>query len=383
MASDYELSGSFEQFGRRNDPEAVARLQKFVKEHTPPGQPPRLTHEIKAEFEKLHGPMSALLSQDFKPLGEKFNREFKVWVRDNTWCIHTRLPGSDPKTGWEHFGDGHELSMSLLTPEGGTMGWIGSRPDPVPHSLSDFGAAILWTMTASGPYFDTVTNNLVRAAHMTFGGGKPGEPEPDRRQPCAIERREGKPGLPMMLAFRTADGKTNASYRAIGFREFGKLSLPSGFVWENYSGTERVGNETVGRVNDRIVARITNFVATCTRADLHPRVIPGMGVADYRVKAPTNLVATPAPQTPAGNPTNAITNVAKAPVIPTYGLWEQKWPSVAKAQDMVDGRKRTAKKWIAAAVGAVMLLGGAVWWLRRRWRRPFMPVRPPTDVPGA
>ena len=115
-AAEYELSGSYEHFGRRNDPEAVARLQKFVKEHSPPGQPPRMTHQIKAEFEKLHGPLSELLNQNLKPLGEKFDREFKVWVRDNAWCIHTRLPGSDPKTGWEHGTlDGKEFSMTLLT----------------------------------------------------------------------------------------------------------------------------------------------------------------------------------------------------------------------------------------------------------------------------
>ena len=175
----------------------------------------------------------------------------------------------------------------------------------------------------------------------------------------------------MMLAFRTADGRTNASYRAIGFREFGRLSLPSGFVFESYGGLDYSGGVVSLRVNDRIVAHITNFVATCARKDLRPRVLPGMTIADYRVTQPTNQLV------------NVGTNAAPSRALQGYAIQDAKWPSVAKAQDMVDGRKRTAKTWIAAAVGAVMLLGGAVWWLRRRWRRPFTPVRPPTDPPGA
>ena len=212
IAAEYELSGSYEHFGRRNDPEGLARLQQFVKEHTPPGQPPRLTREVKAEFEKLHGPMSEVLNQNLRPLGEKFDREFKVWVRDNAWCIHTRLPGSDPKTGWEHGTlDGKEFSMTLLTTGGGAAGWVGYRSHPVPHSMSDFGVPMVWTMTASGGYFDTVTNNLVWPAHMLISAGKPGQPEVDYRQPCIITRRDGKPGLPMALTFRAGDGRTNAS----------------------------------------------------------------------------------------------------------------------------------------------------------------------------
>ena len=63
-AVEYELSGSYEHFELGNEPEGLARLQQFVKEHTPPGQPPRMTREIKAEFEKLHGPIAGVLKQD-------------------------------------------------------------------------------------------------------------------------------------------------------------------------------------------------------------------------------------------------------------------------------------------------------------------------------
>lgn len=239
--------------------------------------------------------------------------------------------------------------------------------------MSDFGVPMVWTMTASGGYFDTVTNNLVWPAHMLISGPRPGQPEVDYRQPCGIERRDGKPGLPMALAFRGGDGRTNASYRAIGFRELGGLSLPSGFVWESYGGTMREGNETILRVDERIVARITNFVAVCTRKDLRPRVLPNMSVADYRVKQPTN-------QTVA-----VTTNPAVAVGTKGYVVRDGKWPTTAKAQDLVDGRIRTSKDWIWAAVLAVVLLGGAVGWLR--WRaRPVAPPQPPpplpTDAPG-
>ena len=371
-AVEYELSGSFERFGRRQSQEEQTRIRDFVTERTPPGEKPVMTKKTLADYERKYGVSPFQMRGDPQPLGEKFNREFKVWVRDNAWCIHTRAPGTDPKSGWEHgMEDGNELMITLVLEGGGAMGMVGYRFNPVPHSGWDFGVPIVWMMTASGGHFDTLTNSLVWPAHMTFGGGKPGEPEPDRRQPCVIERREGKPGLPMMLAFRTADGRTNAFYRAIGFREFGRLSLPSGFVFESYGGLDYSGGVVSLRVNDRIVAHITNFVATCARKDLRPRVLPGMTIADYRVTQPTNQLV------------NAGTNAAPSRALQGYAIQDAKWPSVAKAQDMVDGRKRTAKTWIVAAVGAVVLLGGAVWWWRRRWRRPFMPVRPPTDVPGA
>ena len=373
-AVEYELSGSYEHFERGNEPEGLARLQQFVKEHTPPGQPPRMTREIKAEFEKLHGPIAGVLKQDLWSKGDKFDREFKVWVRGNAWCIHTRRPDSEPKTGWEHgMVDGKELTITLLTDGGGGMGMVGYRSQPVPHSLWDFGVPIVWMMTASGGYFDTLTNNLVWPSHMLISGARPGQPEVDYRQPCIITRRDAKPGLPMALTFRTGDGQTNASYRAIGFRELGGLSLPSGFVWEQYGGLVPVPGGQYLRVDNRIVARITNFVAVCTRKDLRPRVLPNMGVADYRVKQPTNQMAA------------ATTNPAVAVSTKGYVVRDGKWPSAAKAQDLVDGRKRTSKDWIWAAVLAVVLLGGAVAWLR--WRaRPCVPPRrpppPPADAPS-
>ena len=382
--TEYELSGFYEYSDNRPDPVAKAEFDKWITDHTPAVKSSNWWWDLKGEFERLHGPLSIALKQYVKPLGEDFNREFKVLVRGNSWCIHTRRRAWDWEYGCEHSGDGKELAMSLKYPGGVPMGWIGTRPYPVPHSLSDFGAAIVWAMTASGGYLDTVTNNLVIAAHDPPPLAKPGELQPEYGQPCTLIRWDAVPGLPVFLAFHSADGKTtNALYRAIGFREFGRLSLPSGFLWEQYGGMDYKDGIRSLRVITRIEARITNFVATCNRQDLRARVIPGMQVADYRVKPKTNAVAEVAPQTPPSSPTNTAPKESRAPILPGYNLRDKKWPSVAKAQDMVDGRKRTAKTWIVAAVGAVVLLGGAVWWLRRRWRRPFTPVRPPADVPGA
>ena len=373
-AVEYELSGSYEYFGRRQDATELARQREFVKERTSPGQPPRMTFQLKGAYEKRYGPLSALVMGEPRALGEAFNREFKVWVRGNAWCIHTRLPGSTPKTGWEHGSlDGREFFMSLLTTNGGAMGIVSYRSGTVPHSLSDDGVPMVWMMTASGRYFDTLTNQLIWPAHTKHILRNDEDRARDYRQPGSWVRRDGKPGLPMAIAFLDAKGVTNAFYRATGFRVVDGLSLPSGFIWERYGGLAPDGDDFVIRTDERIVARITNFVGHCSRKDLRPRVLPNMSVADYRVKQPTNQTAA------------VTTNPVVAVGTKGYVVRDGKWPTTAKAQDLLDGRKRRPKDWIWAAVLAAVVLGGAVGWLRWRARRvppPQPPPPPPTDAPS-
>ena len=371
-AVEYELSGSYEYFGRRQDATELARQREFVKERTPPGQPPRMTFPLKGAYEKRYGPLSALVLGEPRPLGETFNREFKVWVRGNAWCIHTRQAGSGPKTGWEHGSlDGKEFYMSLLSVAGLAMGSVSYRSGPVPHTLSDDGVPMVWMMTASGGYFDTLTNQLIWPAHTKYFLRNDEDRARDYRQAGSWVRRDGIPGLPMAIAFLDAKGVTNAFYRASGFREVDGLSLPSGFIWERYGGLAPDGDDFVIRTDERIVARITNFVGHCSRKDLRPRALPNMSVADYRVKQPTNQTAA------------VTTNPAVSVSTKGYVVRDGKWPTTAKAQDLVDGRKRTPKDWIWAAALAVVLLGGAVWWLRRRARRAASASPPPpADLPG-
>ena len=235
-------------------------------------------------------------------------------------------------------------------------------------------------MTASGGFFDSLTNTLSgpvaseafrRAEEYVVGD----------HQPWLWMRREGKPGLPMAIHFLDGRGETNVTLRATGFREIGGLSLPAGFIWERYAHKSSLPRGMVQRVEERTVARITNIVAHCSRKDLHPRVLSNMSVADFRVQQPTILVTNISTNATAGITTNTATVSARK----TYDVRDGKWPTTAKAQDLVDGRKRTPKDWIWAAVGAVVVLGGAVGWLRWRARRvppPQPPPPPPTDAPS-
>ncbi len=346
---EYELSGSYEHFGRtRPDPAVTARFNEFIAKRTPPGQPARLTPAMKAEYEQLYGPLPGARRTGPELLGESFNREFKIWVRDAAWCIHTRRHGSAPTAGWEHGSvDGQEFQMSLLTDGGGAQGSVFNRPWGAPHSLVETGVPMLWMMTASTGYFDTLTNQLIWPAHMQVSLKSDEDLARDRRQPGIWSRQQSSPRLPTSVAFLDPAGRTNALYQTTGGTNLGKMFLPTGFIWERFGGQRIEGGTVVLAVEERLEVRFTNFSTVCTRKDLHPRVHPNMTVADYRVQQPTNRV--------------------KYASMKGYVLDQNsQWPSPRSGQNLVTGKRSWRDGiWVAALV-AVVALGGAVCWLRRK-----------------
>lgn len=350
---EYELSGSYEMLAKGSGQfAAVQRMKAFVAERTPPGETPRLNEALIKEYRKLHGDKE----DQMQPKGA---REIKIWVRDNAWCIHTRGAASAPAVGWEHGSvDGKEFQMSLLTDGGGAQGWAFHRPWGAPHSLADEGVPMLWMMTASAGYFETLTNSLIWPAHMKISQSSDKEQKQDFRQPGAWKLRESKPRLPSVITFHGGPQQlTNATYEVTGLTNVGKLLLPTGFIWENLGMPSRVNSAWVPNVRERMVVRFTNFSAVCTRKDLHPRVHPNMSVVDYRVQQPAEY---------------ANTNRMKGYVLSA----EQKWPTKNTAQAKVDGRSQW-REWLwAAALVAVAGLGGAVWWLRRKGRSTAPPSEP-------
>ena len=368
---EYELSGSYEYFDRGPTAAEFESFKEFSK-----GRP---RAEVLAEHVKRFGPRSELMTGEPRSRGEGGSRFFKIWVRDNAWCIHTRRIGDAPQAGWEHGSvDGKEMYMSVGNADGVGMGVVRKLTNSIPTGVSDRGVETIWLMTASGGFFDTLTNTLSGpVASETFRRSE--EYVVGDHQPWQWIRREGKPGLPMAIHFLNGRGETNVTLRATGFREVGGLSLPAGFIWERYAQQSWTPKGWVVRVEERTVARITNIVAHCSRKDLHPRVLSNMSVADFRVQQPTILVTNISTNATAGITTNTATVSAQK----GYDVRDGKWPTAAKAQDLVDGRKRRPKDWIWAAVGAAVLLGGAVGWLRRRARlaAPALPP-PPADLPG-
>ena len=371
-AVEYELSGSYEYFDRRPTAEEFESFKEFSKRH------PR--EEVIAEHTKRFGYKSELMKGEPRSRGEGGSRFFKIWVRDHAWCIHTRRLSDPPHAGWEHGSvDGKEMYMSVGNADGVGMGVVRKLTNSIPTGVSDRGVETIWLMTASGGFFDTLTNTLSGpVASETFRRAE--EYVVGDHQPWLWIRREGKPGLPLAIHFLNGRGETNVSLRATGFREVGGLSLPAGFIWERSTPRVATLKGWVIRVEERTVARITNIVAHCSRKDLHPRVLSNMSVADFRVQQPTVLVTNISTNATAGITTNTATVSARK----TYDVRDGKWPTTAKAQDLVDGRKQRPKDWIWAAVLAVVLLGGAVGWLRRRGRpvAPTQPPPPPTDAPS-
>lgn len=265
-AVEYELSGYYEQFDRNPTVEEMRRLHEFKKTHTPV--------ETMAEWAKVR---TALATVEPRLQSDMMNRAFKVWVRDRGWCIHTRRPFNELDGGWEHgTADGKVLYTTVGNQTTGGLGIVQELGNPMPRHLTDYGIQMIWMMTASGVYFDTLPNHLTGAAQSESFCNAPNY-RPGDGQKWFWLRREGKPGLPMACYFLDGQGRTNFSFRATGFREVGGLSLPRGFIWERYEPRFATPSGWAVRVEERIVARITNIVAHCSRKDLRARVLPNMG----------------------------------------------------------------------------------------------------------
>lgn len=351
---EYELSGRYEVHAKGGGSLSRAeRLKAFVIERTPPGQTPRMTGELGAEFNRIHGAAENQLQSK----GAAASREFKIWVRDNAWCIHTRRAASGTNVGWEHGTvDGKEFHMSLLTDGGGAQGWAFHRPWGVPHSLADEGVPMLWMMTASAGFFETNSGGLLWPAHVKISLTGDKEQTQDHRQPGRWTLRGSRPELPNAIAFLDERQRTNASYVVTGLTNVGRLLLPTGFIFEQIGQPSYVNGQYQPNILERLVVTFTNFAATCSRKDLRPRVHPNMSVVDFRVKQPEAY---------------ANTNRMKGYVLNP----EQKWPTKTTAQAKVDGRSRW-REWLwPAALVAVAGLGGAVWWLRRKGRTGAGPGR--------
>ena len=365
-ASEFELRGYYEVMRRAPDsPDAFRKLRELAERMNPGEKPPKITQAVIEAFKKAGG--RDPLAEDSLYAEREWKREFTLYVRGKSWLVATYGLDSPPKFRWEigSAGDGQVFSSGGSETYGGKQGEVRLRPSE-PHSLEESGVPILWLFALGPQYLKTVTNGMVWPMHELSGRAE--DPNLDKRQKATWETVDwGKQTWLKRIAFQGPQGWTNGYYEVRGWTNEGNLWYPREFYAEMRTQPRSSPAGNFIQPVQRWEFIVTNALETCTRKDLLPTAHPGMSVFDNRVKQPPGF----------GKGTNQV--------LKGYQLTAPKWePSLGKAQARVDGKPyRSRGRWIAAAVGAVVLLGGAVWWLRRRWRRPFTPVRPPADVPGA
>lgn len=355
-ALEYEVAGEY-SFQKRMffKPEVLKQYDEFVKQQTAPGETPKRSRELQAEFERLRG-VKVHEDQGMQPMAAS-RRKFHLFVRDQAWLMRIEAPEAPLPYVVELGSSGtREIYQSFRSTNGATAGSVYLRT--VPHSfVGEVGPAIVWMMCASSHYLDGLTNNLVWPVHHPYANAIASSTNFDASQPARLERVETIPRLPSRLSFFDSFQKlTNVVYATTGWTNVGKLTLPTAFYWEKSNGIRHVDGKPQNFTVERMDVTVRMVSPSCSRKDLKPTVYAGMGVGDRRLKQPEEYV-------------RMSNGLHKG-----YILSGKKWVSQAEAQDLVDGRKRRPWLWIVAGAGTICVFGLAVWWLRRsRWGGGIIP----------
>jgi hypothetical protein len=293
--------------------------------------------------------------------------EFSVKVRDGQWCIRTWPAGTEGKGLVYETGstNGRVVYKTVQGPAGPGLAIIESNA--VPTDCRDFGmTSLLWLMFASSAYLDeegqkeesrrAPTNSFYRRSPLATGGGVVrlwitpvydvvASPmfAPQLKQEAIFFRSPNPPYLPIEMVYwndghwRVAGGPsghdivtypmnppydkgfTNVLLRATGFTNVETLSLPTGFLYEEYKPITGLGR-AVFEVKDRALVNVTWAKAGTSRTNLLPDYKGLIAIQDRRLVQ-------------AGEPTPPM----------DYAAYNGRWPGVEEVQ-----RHHRLKLWRAS-----------------------------------